>query len=91
MDRADQGAQFPVPWDLFGLLGIPSEHRHGSHHHHSHRSMRMCEDDGMKDDRNGDGFDGNDRQLLETTCARTGEGRNNVRLHWCDQPVPFFD
>ena len=39
MDRAGWGAQFPVPWDLFGLLGIPNDHRHKSHHHRSHRSM----------------------------------------------------
>ena len=79
-DRADRGAQFPMPWDLFGLLGIPSEHRHISHHHLVHRSMSDWED-GVKDDVNGDGLDDNIRQLPKTMCACTGVCVNNVRMH----------
>ena len=73
-DRADRGAQFPMPWDLFGLLGAACDHRHSSHHRRVHRYMRMCGEDVVKDDGNGDGFDDDEGQSPKTMCACTGEG-----------------
>ena len=60
------------------------------HHHHVHRSMRMCEEDVVRDDGNGDGIDDDDSHVCEATCACTGDSKNNVRLHWCDQPSSCF-
>ena len=87
MDRADRGAQFPVPWDLFGLLGIPVDHRDNRHHYHAHRFMCMCEVGVANDVRNGDGIDDDDGQLPGTMCACTAVSGNNVRLHWCGPSV----
>ena len=43
--RAGRGAQFPMPWDIFGQLGGHIDHHRYSEHHRGQRYVRRSSSD----------------------------------------------